>query len=70
MAGGVFAGRLAELTPRESEVLRLVAQGRSNRQIGETLFISAQTAGVHVSDILMKLESYLPNRRRRSRPSP
>jgi DNA-binding NarL/FixJ family response regulator len=44
-----------DLTPRESEVLRLVAQGRSNRQIGETLFISAKTAGVHVSNILMKL---------------
>ncbi|WP_131741362.1 response regulator transcription factor, partial [Actinomadura roseirufa] len=44
------------LTPRESEVLRLVAEGRSNRQIGEALFISARTAGVHVSNILAKLE--------------
>jgi DNA-binding NarL/FixJ family response regulator len=43
------------LTPRETEVLRLVAAGRSNRQIGETLFISAKTAGVHVSNILAKL---------------
>ena len=42
------------LTPRELEVLRLVADGRSNRQIAETLFISAKTAGVHVSNILAK----------------
>lgn len=43
------------LTPREVEVLRLVAAGRSNRQIGEELFISAKTASVHVSNILAKL---------------
>jgi DNA-binding CsgD family transcriptional regulator/tetratricopeptide (TPR) repeat protein len=44
-----------DLTPRESEVLHLIAVGRSNRQIGDALFISAKTAGVHVSNILMKL---------------
>jgi DNA-binding CsgD family transcriptional regulator len=43
------------LTPRELEVLRLVADGRSNRQIAEELFISAKTASVHVSNILAKL---------------
>jgi DNA-binding CsgD family transcriptional regulator len=43
------------LTPRELEVLRLVAEGRSNRQIAEELFISAKTASVHVSNILAKL---------------
>ncbi|MCP2337243.1 helix-turn-helix transcriptional regulator [Actinomadura rupiterrae] len=43
------------LTPREAEVLRLVALGRSNRQIGEHLFISGRTAGVHVSNILAKM---------------
>lgn len=43
------------LTSREREVLDLVAQGRTNRQIGETLFISAKTASVHVSNILAKL---------------
>lgn len=43
------------LTPREVEVLRLVSAGRSNRQIGEELFISAKTASVHVSNILAKL---------------
>jgi DNA-binding CsgD family transcriptional regulator len=43
------------LTPRESEVLALVASGRSNRQIGEELFVSEKTASVHVSNILRKL---------------
>jgi DNA-binding CsgD family transcriptional regulator/tetratricopeptide (TPR) repeat protein len=43
------------LTPREAEVLALVAAGRSNRQIAETLFISPKTASVHVSNILAKL---------------
>ena len=43
------------LTQREREVLALVALGRTNRQIGEKLFISGNTAGVHVSNILGKL---------------
>ncbi len=43
------------LTAREQEVLRLVAAGRSNREIGEELFISGKTASVHVSNILSKL---------------
>ncbi|MEU9023026.1 AAA family ATPase [Actinomadura sp. NPDC048394] len=44
------------LTPREYEVLRLVAEGRSNRDIAEALFISVKTASVHVSNILGKLD--------------
>ena len=44
------------LTPREREVLALVAAGRTNRQIGEELFMSEKTASVHVSRILAKLE--------------
>ncbi len=45
----------AGLTPRELDVLRLVSTGASNRQIGAELFISANTAGVHISRILTKL---------------
>jgi DNA-binding NarL/FixJ family response regulator len=43
------------LTAREAEVLRLVADGRSNSQIAEALVISRKTASVHVSNILSKL---------------
>ncbi|MFE7314752.1 AAA family ATPase [Streptomyces sp. NPDC057555] len=43
------------LTPREHEVLRLVANGRTNREIAQELYISAKTASVHVSHILAKL---------------
>jgi DNA-binding CsgD family transcriptional regulator len=43
------------LTRREAEVLALVAAGRTNRQIGQALFIAPKTAGVHVSRILAKL---------------
>ena len=46
---------LAGLTPREVEVLRLLVEGRSNRQIAERLFISGKTASVHVTNILAKL---------------
>ena len=43
------------LTAREAEVLALVAAGRTNRQIGDELFVSDKTASVHVSNILRKL---------------
>ncbi|MFB9738441.1 AAA family ATPase [Streptomyces thermocoprophilus] len=43
------------LTSREQDVLRLVAAGRTNRQIAAELFISPKTASVHVSNILAKL---------------
>jgi DNA-binding CsgD family transcriptional regulator/tetratricopeptide (TPR) repeat protein len=43
------------LTPREFEVLRLVAAGRNNREIAAELFISAKTASAHVCNILAKL---------------
>ncbi|MGW0226300.1 helix-turn-helix transcriptional regulator [Streptomyces tendae] len=43
------------LTGRERDVLRLVSDGRTNRQIAEELFISPKTASVHVSNILAKL---------------
>lgn len=43
------------LTERETEILRLVAQGHDNREIGERLFVSASTVKTHVSAILDKL---------------
>jgi ATP/maltotriose-dependent transcriptional regulator MalT len=44
------------LTPREGEVLVLLAEGRTNREIGERLFMAEKTASVHVSRILAKLD--------------
>lgn len=49
---GVPAG---VLTGREAEVLRLVADGLTNRQIGERLYISGKTVSVHISNVLAKL---------------
>ncbi|NQX25802.1 AAA family ATPase [Microbacteriaceae bacterium VKM Ac-2854] len=46
---------VAGLTEREQQVLELVTQGYSNRQIADELFISIKTASVHVSNILRKL---------------
>ncbi len=43
------------LTEREEEVLALLAEGRTNGQIGSSLYISTKTASVHVSNILAKL---------------
>lgn len=43
------------LTPREREVVALLAEGLTNAQLAERLFISPRTAGVHVSNILTKL---------------
>ena len=54
-SGASGTAALAGLTAREREVLRLIAEGRSNREIGAVLFISAKTASVHVSNILGKL---------------
>lgn len=55
--GGV--SRLADgdlgLTEREIQVLRLVAAGRTNREVAERLYISPKTASVHVSNILRKV---------------
>jgi DNA-binding NarL/FixJ family response regulator len=49
------AGPVPALTDREREVLRLLARGLSNREIGTELFITPKTASVHVSNILGKL---------------
>ena len=52
---------LLGLTPREAEVLALVARGLTNREVAAELVISVKTASVHVSHILRKLDA--PNRR-------
>ncbi|WP_042165202.1 response regulator [Paenibacillus gorillae] len=44
------------LTEREKEVLLLIAEGRSNKEIGEELHISVKTVKTHVSNLLMKCE--------------
>jgi DNA-binding CsgD family transcriptional regulator len=49
------SGADAVLTEREREVLALVAEGLSNREIGGRLFISAKTASVHLSNLMLKL---------------
>jgi DNA-binding CsgD family transcriptional regulator len=55
LAGGRAVDPSAVLTPREADVLVLLARGRTNRQIGAELYISEKTASVHVSNILAKL---------------
>jgi DNA-binding NarL/FixJ family response regulator len=45
-----------ELTPRELEVLSLIAQGLKNREISEKLVISEKTVGNHISNIFVKLQ--------------
>ena len=48
--------RVAGLTPREVEIVALLAGGRSNPEIAERLFISPRTVGTHVAHILAKLD--------------
>ena len=71
--GGAEAAEPAEeedsfgLTSRERQVLALVAQGATNREIGEALFMAQKTASVHVSRILTSSTSDPEPRPRRSR---
>lgn len=55
-AAGAEGDELAVLTAREREVLAAVAEGLTNREIGQRLFISERTIGVHVSHIFDKLQ--------------
>ena len=54
---GVSGGADDELTPREAEVLRLIAAGQSNREIARTLFVSEATVKTHVNRIFAKTGS-------------
>ena len=45
------------ITQREHEVLRLVAEGYSNQEISNALFISESTVKTHVSNVLVKLDA-------------
>jgi NarL family two-component system response regulator LiaR len=54
-APGGLSAELSTLTERERDVLRLIAQGHSNRQIADTLHITEGTVKGHVSNILSKL---------------
>ncbi len=54
------AAKLSQLTPREHEVLGLLARGLSNTQIAQRLFVSEATTKTHVSNVLSKL--HLPDR--------
>ncbi|MBI1373086.1 MAG: response regulator [Phycisphaera sp.] len=47
---------ITDLTPRQLEVLRLLAEGRSKRQIAESLHISAKTVGSHVEKLMQRLD--------------
>jgi DNA-binding NarL/FixJ family response regulator len=55
VANVAIAQQLAELSPREKEVLNLIAAGANNREIGEKLYISEKTVKNHVTNILSKL---------------
>jgi DNA-binding NarL/FixJ family response regulator len=54
--GARATGKLAELTPRELEVLTQLARGHSNAEISATLYLSEATVKTHVSRILAKLD--------------
>jgi DNA-binding NarL/FixJ family response regulator len=44
------------LTPREEDILELVAQGRTNREIGEQLYIAEKTVKHYMTNVLQKLQ--------------
>ncbi|MGO9029745.1 MAG: response regulator [Acidimicrobiales bacterium] len=68
--------RIEQLTPRERDILDLIAQGRTNRQISQELFLAEKTVKNYVSNLLMKLgftrrtEAAVYATRLNARPSP
>jgi DNA-binding NarL/FixJ family response regulator len=57
IAGGQAGERIPTLTQREREVLRLLADGHSNEEIGKRLFISPETVRTHVRKAMDKLDA-------------
>ena len=57
LAPGALPGGDDDLTPREAEVLRLIAAGQSNREIAKTLYVSEATVKTHVNRIFAKTGS-------------
>ena len=53
--GSPFLGDRVAFTPREQEVLEMVVDGRSNREIGEPLGIGVRTVKVHVAGLMRKV---------------
>ena len=51
------ASRLAQLTPRESEVMDMVTSGKSNKEIANTLGVSAKTVEAHRAKVMEKMEA-------------
>ena len=57
LAASAVGGTLPKLTQRERDVLRLLADGLSNEEIGKRLFISAETVRTHVRKAMEKLDA-------------
>ena len=55
-AGGAAADESPALTEREREVVRLIAEGLTNREIGHTIFVSESTVKFHVRNVMRKLD--------------
>ena len=55
LAAAVDVPAAAELTPREAQVLTLMARGRSNTEISEELFVSAATVKTHINNLFAKI---------------
>lgn len=55
-SGPLISEELKDLTPREIEILRLIAAGKSNKEIGDHLFISHRTVDTHRTNIMKKLD--------------